>query len=78
MDATHAYTHTRRFYFDKLWDLFDDIDTDDDRRIELHEFKAGLQKLGFNCTDAEYEEIFDDMDGNDGGKVSQWWRKVCV
>mmetsp|Transcript_44894 Transcript_44894/g.66012 ORF Transcript_44894/g.66012 Transcript_44894/m.66012 type:complete len:385 (-) Transcript_44894:225-1379(-) len=57
------------YYFDKLWDLFDDIDTDDDRRIELHEFKAGLKKLGFGCSDAEYEEIFDEMDGNDGGKV---------
>lgn len=57
------------FYFDKLWDLFDDIDTDDDRRVEFDEFKAGLKKLGFHATEAEYVEYFDDMDGNDGGKV---------
>ena len=51
------------------WDVFDDIDKDDDRRIDEAEMTAGLKKLGFEVTDQEAKKIFDAIDGNDGGKV---------
>jgi len=57
------------FYFDKLWDVFDDIDQDDDRRIDEAEMTAGLKKLGFDLSTQEASKIFDAIDGNDGGKV---------
>jgi Ca2+-binding EF-hand superfamily protein len=57
------------YFFDKLWDVFDDIDTNDDRRVELPELKTALKKMGLTLTDAEAAEVFEDMDGNEGGKV---------
>ena len=51
------------------WDVFDDIDKDDDRRIDESEMTAGLKKLGFDLTEKEADKLFDAIDGNDGGKV---------
>jgi Ca2+-binding EF-hand superfamily protein len=56
-------------YMNRLWDLFDDIDTSDDRRVSLDEFKAAFVKLGYPLTHAAAEEAFDSMDKNDGGVV---------
>ena len=35
--------------------VFDDIDTDDDRRIDLREFKVGMQKLDLHLSEDEAE-----------------------
>ena len=56
-------------YFNKLFFVFDGIDTDDDRRLTLDEFKKGCTKLGLNVSAAEAEAAFDSMDSNSGGKV---------
>jgi len=57
------------FWFNKLWQVFDAIDTDDDRRIDLNEFKKGLSKLGLNLDAAEAEKTFAKIDTNSGGQV---------
>merc|ERR1711988_1483177 len=57
------------FYFNKLFQVFEQVDTDDDRRMDEKEFIAGLGKLGMNLPDDEAKAEFDEMDSNDGGIV---------
>ena len=38
--------------FEKLWDVFDGLDEDDDRRIDVGEFRAGLGRLGCDLSEA--------------------------
>ena len=57
------------FFFEKLWGTFDELDADDDRRIELDEFTAGMAKLGVALETSEAEAEFAKIDGNNGGKV---------
>ena len=59
------------FFFDKLWDVFDDIDTDDDRRISQGEFAAACASSALmnNPAPEEIAQMFDDMDTNDGNQI---------
>jgi Ca2+-binding EF-hand superfamily protein len=57
------------YYFSKLWEVFEDIDTGDDRRIDLEEFKRGISKLGVTLSDADAAQEFSRMDRNGGGQV---------
>merc|ERR1711998_435334 len=57
------------FYFNKLFQCFEQVDTDDDRRIDEKEFIAGLDKLGFDLKGESAKDAFDEMDSNDGGIV---------
>eukprot|EP00051_Salpingoeca_urceolata_P026605 m.477876 g.477876 ORF g.477876 m.477876 type:complete len:246 (+) comp20976_c0_seq1:133-870(+) len=57
------------FYFNRAWDLFDGVDTDDDRRLDLEEFKANVGKVGEDLSAEQAEEEFKKMDQNDGGLV---------
>jgi len=58
------------FYFNKLFQCFEQVDTDDDRRrIDEHEFIRGLGMLGMHVSDTDAKQAFDDMDSNDGGIV---------
>jgi len=59
------------FFFDKLWDIFDAIDTDDDRRIDRDEFTKGCtaSELINNPTPEEVAKVFDEMDTNDGDQI---------
>jgi Ca2+-binding EF-hand superfamily protein len=57
------------FWFNKLWGVFDEIDLDDDRRINLEEFKQGLDKLKLNLSDEEASKTFAEIDSNSGGEV---------
>jgi len=57
------------FWFNKLFKVFDDIDTDDDRRINLEEFTSGIGKLGLKLSGAEAEQKFKEIDTNNGGEV---------
>ena len=50
--------------------MFDDIDTNDDRRISITEFKAGVPKMkeyGVNIGDPQAE--FNKIDVNGGGMI---------
>eukprot|EP00744_Colponema_vietnamica_P020860 GILI01029687.1.p1 GENE.GILI01029687.1~~GILI01029687.1.p1 ORF type:complete len:207 (-),score=31.80 GILI01029687.1:90-662(-) len=59
-------------YF-QLWEIFEAIDVDGDRRIDRHEFilngSETFRSWGFAKSDEEMEIIFDHMDGNGGGYV---------
>ena len=57
------------FYFNKLFVVFDDIDTDDDRRLTLDEFKVGCSKVGLKLSAKEAADAFAAMDSNAGGKA---------
>jgi len=56
-------------YFNNLWAKFEEIDSTDDRRIEIDEFKRGCALLGESMSDAEAEAVFGKMDDNGGGFV---------
>jgi len=56
------------FYFNRVYMVFDDIDTDDDRRIDLSEFERGFDvlRLGEEHT---AENVFKAIDRNGGGFI---------
>jgi hypothetical protein len=55
------------FFFDILWDFFDDVDTDDDRRISLKELLAACESGSIKIV--KPEQVFEEMDTNSGGQV---------
>jgi Ca2+-binding EF-hand superfamily protein len=57
------------FLFERLWGVFEDLDADDDRRIDVNEFRAGIAKLGCALTEEEADEEFRRIDTNGGGLV---------
>eukprot|EP00928_Gymnodinium_smaydae_P020126 TRINITY_DN1777_c0_g1_i1.p1 TRINITY_DN1777_c0_g1~~TRINITY_DN1777_c0_g1_i1.p1 ORF type:complete len:583 (-),score=133.97 TRINITY_DN1777_c0_g1_i1:108-1763(-) len=57
-------------FFNKLWDAFEGIDADSDRRLTFQEFQAGLDKLGMSGGGQQQARaIFDQLDRNRGGLV---------
>lgn len=57
------------FWFNKLWKIFDVIDTGDDRRIDANEFSRGMSQLGLNLSPNEAQAEFSKIDTNGGGQV---------
>eukprot|EP00929_Paragymnodinium_shiwhaense_P020227 TRINITY_DN13547_c0_g1_i1.p1 TRINITY_DN13547_c0_g1~~TRINITY_DN13547_c0_g1_i1.p1 ORF type:complete len:530 (-),score=134.71 TRINITY_DN13547_c0_g1_i1:237-1826(-) len=57
------------FWFNKLWGVFDEIDADDDRRVNCQEFVAGMSKLGLKLSPSEAAAEFRKIDKNGGGQV---------
>lgn len=53
--------------YKKLWVYFDEVDTNDDRRVDLEEFKKGAEYIGHMVSDPESE--FKKIDINGGGKI---------
>ena len=58
---------TNLFYFNRIYYVFNEIDTDGDHRIDLNEFKQSfsLLKLG-RC---KAETVFKEIDTNNGGYI---------
>jgi len=56
------------FYFNRVYLVFDEIDTDDDRRIDLEEFKTGFDCLNMS-SDYKAESVFTAIDKNGGGYI---------
>lgn len=54
------------FYFNRVYLVFDEIDTDDDRRIDLDEFKTGFDTLKM---EQDAETVFTEIDRNGGGYI---------
>lgn len=56
------------FYFNRVYHVFDKIDTDDDRRIDLAEFKKGFSLIKL---EGKYnaEDVFKAIDTNNGGII---------
>merc|ERR1712146_724453 len=57
------------FYFNKLFKIFDEVDSDDDRRLGLTEFKSGLNILKMSIDAEDSEAEFKKMDLNGGGVI---------
>jgi Ca2+-binding EF-hand superfamily protein len=57
------------FWFNKLFIIFQSIDTGADRRIDLNEFCAGISQLGVNLSQQEAVQEFQKIDSNGGGQV---------
>eukprot|EP00429_Kryptoperidinium_foliaceum_P051278 CAMPEP_0176113968 /NCGR_PEP_ID=MMETSP0120_2-20121206/57231_1 /TAXON_ID=160619 /ORGANISM="Kryptoperidinium foliaceum, Strain CCMP 1326" /LENGTH=581 /DNA_ID=CAMNT_0017448195 /DNA_START=61 /DNA_END=1803 /DNA_ORIENTATION=+ len=57
------------FWFAKLWQVFNAVDTGGDRRIDVAEFSAGLAALGLSMTPQEAQQEFRKLDTNGGGQV---------
>ena len=55
--------------FKQAWDVFDEIDKNDDRRINRDEFFKGQEALGLNMNQEECEKTFKEIDTNDGGII---------
>jgi len=56
------------FYFNRLYHIFDKIDTDDDRRIDLSEFKKGFSLIKLEGKH-KAEDVFKTIDANGGGII---------
>ena len=56
-------------YFNALWDKFEEIDSDGDRRLDLAEFIAGCEVVGHSMGRVEAVHEFAVMDENEGGFV---------
>eukprot|EP00049_Salpingoeca_infusionum_P012902 m.240025 g.240025 ORF g.240025 m.240025 type:complete len:450 (+) comp15299_c0_seq7:3125-4474(+) len=56
-------------FMNRLWDIFSEIDSSDDRRIDVAEFRSGMKKIGCNLSQSAAEQAFGEMDRNDGGLV---------
>jgi len=57
------------FWFNKLWQIFQVIDTGVDRRIDVNEFIQGMGTLGLHLSHAEGAQEFAKIDTNHGGQV---------
>lgn len=57
------------FYFNKLFSVFEEIDTGDDRRVDIEEFVQGLDLLGMNMDRSAAENEFAHLDKNGGGQI---------
>ena len=56
-------------FFNRLFFVFETIDSDGDRRLDVDEFTGSLKKLGLNLPKKEAEEEFKSIDLNGGGSV---------
>ena len=56
--------------YDEISKVFEELDTNDDHRISLKEFKRGYELLGDDSSDEDrLREEFDAIDTNDGGQI---------
>lgn len=57
------------FWFAKLFQIFQTVDSGADRRIDFREFYAGLSQLGLQLSEQDAREEFKKVDVNGGGQV---------
>eukprot|EP00427_Karlodinium_veneficum_P054010 CAMPEP_0169409972 /NCGR_PEP_ID=MMETSP1017-20121227/59532_1 /TAXON_ID=342587 /ORGANISM="Karlodinium micrum, Strain CCMP2283" /LENGTH=533 /DNA_ID=CAMNT_0009517205 /DNA_START=40 /DNA_END=1640 /DNA_ORIENTATION=- len=57
------------FWFNKIYQVFEEVDSDDDRRIDVNEFRNGLDKMGLKLSSADAQKEFQTIDSNHGGEV---------
>ena len=56
-------------YFNSVWDRFQSLDADGDRRLSKDEFVSGCVVMGVDIARSEAELEFAEMDENGGGYV---------
>eukprot|EP00440_Ansanella_granifera_P064489 gb/GFBE01069920.1/.p1 GENE.gb/GFBE01069920.1/~~gb/GFBE01069920.1/.p1 ORF type:complete len:420 (+),score=91.82 gb/GFBE01069920.1/:1-1260(+) len=77
MRAGDGYVHKSEFqkllrnliYFNKVYSMFQVVDENHDRKLDLNEFRAGAAKLGLQISPSEAFDEFNYMDANGGGKI---------
>eukprot|EP00933_Yihiella_yeosuensis_P080730 TRINITY_DN94204_c0_g1_i1.p1 TRINITY_DN94204_c0_g1~~TRINITY_DN94204_c0_g1_i1.p1 ORF type:complete len:484 (-),score=97.96 TRINITY_DN94204_c0_g1_i1:78-1529(-) len=57
------------FWFNKLWQVFEAVDTGTDRRIDVNEFMRGLSAMGLHMSAQQAQAEFAKIDTNHGGQV---------
>merc|ERR1712032_54320 len=57
------------FWFNKIWAIFQEVDTGSDRRIDFGEFYNGLSQLGLHLNQQDAQREFNKIDNNHGGQV---------
>jgi len=57
------------FWFNRLWEIFEHVDGDHDRRVDAREFQGGMNALGLNMSPTEAQQEFAKVDTNGGGQV---------
>lgn len=58
--------------------LFDEVDVDKSKFIEIQEIHIALSKIGMNCGQAEIEQYMRRFDKNGDGKISYQEFRVIV
>mmetsp|Transcript_33855 Transcript_33855/g.40945 ORF Transcript_33855/g.40945 Transcript_33855/m.40945 type:complete len:225 (-) Transcript_33855:417-1091(-) len=56
-------------YFNQLWDKFEEIDSNHDRKMSRDEWLSGCSVVGVDASKKEAAEKFDEIDQNNGGTV---------
>ena len=56
-------------YFNRVFAVFEAIDTGDDHRIDANEFKRGLPMLGLHLSAHDAEATFRQIDRDGGGQI---------
>lgn len=57
------------FWFAHLHQIFQQIDTNEDNRLDFKEFSIGMDKLGIKLTQDDAEKEFRSIDQDDGGMI---------
>ena len=55
--------------FHRVFEVFSQIDSSQDRRVDFEEFKKGLPLLGIDMTEQQAKAEFDGVDTNHGGII---------
>ncbi|KAF9998470.1 hypothetical protein BGZ80_004216 [Entomortierella chlamydospora] len=64
---------------ERLWNLFREIDHNNDNEIQPEELQASLAKLGINMSEADLHRFFKAMDKDDNGAIDfEEWRDFLV
>ncbi|GBB93054.1 hypothetical protein RclHR1_02100003 [Rhizophagus clarus] len=57
-------------YYNNLYQIFKELDIDNDRRIDFNEFKKGHELMGIDVSSTkELKKKFDEIDTNHGGHI---------
>eukprot|EP00854_Cymbomonas_tetramitiformis_P017787 gene17787-21184_t len=63
-------------YFNQVWEKFEEIDSDHDRRLSRDEWLQGCSVVGVNSTRSEAGAKYDEIDENNGGTVL--FKEFCI
>lgn len=63
----HFMAHV--FFYNKLFAVFEAIDTDKDHRVDFSEFKHGLRHVGLALTTKDAKKVFATIDRDGGGWI---------
>ncbi|KAG0284478.1 hypothetical protein BGZ96_011149 [Linnemannia gamsii] len=89
-DSDRTTTHSGRLHYDdfqvfveekeeRLWNLFQEIDHNNDNELQAEELQASLVKAGIDLSDADLEQFIKAMDRDGDGVIDyEEWRDFLV